>query len=217
LPFVALAALTVPGCGSGEVRLPEPRPIVIFSGERIRVEPDRMKEIHAWVTDAVRTINEDPSFFLDWSYVPEPSYPWETMVNPPGDTVRVAFERAAPDARTSYWIYAFLYQMKEMDRLVDWFPEAAFMEGFELERFIVARTADSWLLGRATFDTHPYQLLDELIYAQEAGMLDAFLLYTRGDEFPEARDRYMTENPGGFETFEEWYRETFGGEPPGGS
>lgn len=212
-----LGALALAGCGGGGVELPEPRPVVVFSGARINADPDRLEEIHGWVTEAVRTIEEDPTFILDWSYVPEPRYPWETLELVPGDTVRVAFERSAPDAQTSYWIYGFLHQMREMDRLVEWFPETEFMEGYELERFIVARTADSWLLGRSTFDTHPYQILDELIYAQEAGLLDAFLLHARGDEFSEARDRFVAENPDAFDELREWYERTFGGEPPGSS
>lgn len=209
-----VGALLLAACGGGGPDLPDPRPVVIFSGARINADAERLAEIHEWVTAAVDTINEDPSFFLDWGYVPEPRYPWETFADLEGDTVRVAFERSAPDAQTSYWVYGFLHQMREMGRLVDWFPETEAMEGFELERFIVARTADSWLLGRSTFDTHPYRILDELMYASEADMLGAFLLHARPDEFPEARERFLAESPDGFEPFRAWYEETFGGEPP---
>lgn len=210
------AALVAGGCGSGQAELPPPRSLVIFSGARISPDPERLQEVHEWVTEAVRTIEEDPSFFLETRFVPEPRYPWETLVMAPDDTVRIALEQSAPDARTSYWVYAFLHQMRRMDRLVDWFEETEFMEGFELERFIVARTADSWLLGRATFDTQPYRPLDELIYANEAGLLENMLLYLRGEEFPEAKERFLAENPDGLERFVEWYRETFGEDPPGG-
>lgn len=214
---VALTLVGVAACGGGgEVDLPEPRPLVVYSGARITVDMDRMRDIHDWVIDARQTIEQDPSFLLISSYVPEPAYPWETLVNPPGDTVRIAYERSAPDAQTSYWMYAFLHQMREMGRLVEWFPETEFMEGYELERFIVDRTADSWLLGRAVFDTHPYRPLDELVYAQDAGYLDALLLHTRADEFPEARERFVEADPEAFEAFEAWYEETFGEEPPGG-
>lgn len=202
-------------CGGGGVQIPEPRPLVIYTGVRLSTDRERMQEVHEWVTRAVETIREDPSFFLDQSIVPEPAYPWETLEFRPDDTVRIAFERSAPDAQTSYWVYAFLHQMDRMDRLDEWLPEAEGLEGFELERAIVGRTADSWLLGRSSFDTHPYRPLDELIFAQDAGMLDVFILAARPDEFPDARERFLAENPDGFEEFGTWYRETFGGEPPG--
>ena len=49
-PAFQLAALTVGvalwGCGGGgPVRLPPPRPIIVSSGERIRVDPARMDTI----------------------------------------------------------------------------------------------------------------------------------------------------------------------------
>lgn len=202
-------------CAGGAAPIPEPRPLVVYTGVRLTTDRERMQEVHEWVTRAVETIREDPSFFLDQGTVPEPAYPWQTLELRSDDTVRIAFEQSAPDAQTSYWIYAFLHQMNRMDRLDEWLPEAEGLAGFELERAIVERTADSWLLGRSTFDTHPYKPLDELIFAQDAGMLDAFILATRPEEFPEARERFLAENPEGFEAFGAWYRETFGGDPPG--
>lgn len=216
---VLLLALSMSGplaaCASGPAPIPEPRPLVVYTGVRLTTDRERMQEVHEWVTRAVETIREDPSFFLDQGTVPEPAYPWQTLEFRSDDTVRIAFEQSAPDAQTSYWIYAFLHQMHRMDRLDEWLPEAVGLDGFELERAIVERTADSWLLGRSTFDTHPYRPLDELIFAQDAGMLDAFVLATRPDEFSEARERFLAENSGGFEEFEAWYREAFGGDPPG--
>lgn len=212
---VLLTAAALIGCGGGEVELPSPRPLVTHQGVRLDADPDELQEIHAWAKEAVEAVEEDPSFLLSHSTMPVPAYPWETLAFEVGDTVRIAWEQSAPDAQTSYWIYAFLHQMERMGRMGEWFPEAVGLEGFELERFIVARTAESWLLGRAVFDAHPYKLLDELSFAQEAGMLDAFILAARPDEFAEARERFEAEDPDGFERFRSWYRETFEGEPPG--
>lgn len=208
-------ALVGTGCASGGVATPSPRPLINSQGTRLVVEHERMREIDVWVTDADVTIREDPSFVVEIRSVPEPAYPWETMAFAPDDTVKIAYEAPVPDIGTSYQIYAFLHQMRRMGRLVDWFPETAELEdGWPLERFIVEKVADSWLLGRTTYDTPPYDPLDDLIYAQEAGMLDALVLYSQGDQYPEAVEAFLDQNPEGFEDFEAWHREAIGGELP---
>lgn len=217
----ALATGLLSACGGGQVELPTPRSIVTREGARITADRARMQEVHEWVTRAVTTINEDPSFWLLTESVPEPRYPWETYelvglgTGTGADTVRIAFESRAPDAQTTYWMYAFLHLMQETGRMDEWFPEAVALEGYELERFIVERTADSWLLGRSVFDTQPYKPLDELVYAQDAGMLEALIFASRPDDFDEAREAYYAANPGIEQEFEEWYRNTFEGDPPG--
>jgi len=207
---VALAA-----CGSGKVEIPAPRPLVIFSGERLLADSARLQEIHDWVMMADDTIQFDPSFLIAYETAPVPSYPWQTFEYTGPDSVRVAYEAAAPDVQTSYGIYAFLHILDEQGRLEDWFPEVAGLEGWELERFIVAQTVDSWLLGRAIFDTHPYGLMDELVYAQDRGYLDAFLLTARADEFSEEKEAFEAANPGRLEEYAEWFETTFRRPPPG--
>lgn len=209
-------ALLVAGCASAVgLATPSPRPLINSQGTRLVVEHDRMEEVDGWVTEAAATIEEDPSFMVVSRSVPEPAYPWETFSFAPDDTVKIAYEAPVPDIGTSYQIYAFLHQMRRMGRLVDWFPETEELEdGWPLERFIVDKVADSWLLGRTTYDTPPYDPLDDLIYAQDAGMLDALVLYSQGEEYPEAVERFLDENPDGFDDFEAWYREAIGRELP---
>jgi hypothetical protein len=105
--------------------------------------------------------------------------------------------------------------MDRTGRLEEWLPEAADAEGYALERAMVVRMADSWLLGRAIFDAQPHQLMDELIYAKEAGYLDAFLFTVRPDDFEEEREAWVRQNPGGIEEYVAWFRQTMGGDPPG--
>jgi len=210
-----VAALLAVGCAGAGIATPSPRPLINSQGTRLAVEHDRMREVDAWVTEAAATIEQDPSFIVLSRSVPEPAYPWETFSFAPDDTVKIAYEAPVPDIGTSYQIYAFLHQMRRMGRLAEWFAETAEVEdGWPLERFIVEKVADSWLLGRTTYDTPPYAPLDDLIYAQEAGMLDALVLYSQGEEYPEAVERFLEENPDGFEAFESWYREAIGGELP---
>jgi len=156
----------------------------------------------------------DPSFMVLVEPLPRPAYPWETLEFRGDDTVRVAHE-PTPDPALAYEVYGFLHLMRRQDRIDQWFPEAADLEGYELERFILDRTADTWLLGRTVYDTQPYGPLDELIYVQDRGYLDEFILTARPEEFPDVREAYENERPDRFEEFEAWFRETFGRPPPG--
>jgi hypothetical protein len=203
------------GCGGGgTVTLPAPRPIIVSSGERIRVEPARMDSIYAWLTAENENIELDPTFLLDGTPAARQRLPWESL-RIEGDTAFVEYDRASPDIVTPYNVYAHLHLMKQMDRLDEWLPDHADAEGYELERAIVARMSDAWLLGRATFDSPAYRPLDEVMYANEAGFLDAYLLVARAEEFPDERARWERENPGKLEEYLTWYRRVFGGDPPG--
>ena len=71
----SLALLLLPflgACSSGP-QLPTPRPLVVHSGARLTVEPERMAEVDAWVERAVTTIREDPSFLISGSPADEAS------------------------------------------------------------------------------------------------------------------------------------------------
>lgn len=207
---VALAA-----CAGGPTRLPEPRPLVLHSGARLLVEDeDRMRAIYESLQRELEAIQRDPSFLIETQPDARDVYPWETL-EISADTARISFQRTAPDLLASYEVYAHLHLMHEMGRLDEWLPDAVGLEGWELERAIVGRVADVWLLGRAMFDLAPYTLMDRLIYAQEAGYLDALLLNLRAAEFAEARAAWLEEDPGADEAFRAWYRETFEGDPPG--
>ncbi|HZD03982.1 MAG TPA: hypothetical protein VE173_03665, partial [Longimicrobiales bacterium] len=164
--------------------IPTPRPVVVFSGARIRPDSARLDSIDHWVQIVTTTIQEDPSFLVVAYDVPREAYPWETLEVPSDDSVRVGLERGPEGAEWPYEIYGFLHLMKRVDRLGEFFPEAADLEGYDLERFILARTADDWLLGRTVYATAPYAPLDEIIYAQDRGYLDAMIFTARPDDFP---------------------------------
>lgn len=209
-----LAALVAVGCGGGAPEIPDPRPIVIYSGARIRVEAEEMREINEWVTREQTNITEDPTFLVETRVAPDEVYPWEGM-EIEGDTVRIYVYPGAPDTRLPHEIYGHLHLMVEMDRQEEWLPEAPDATGFDLERAILARVAESWLLGRTTFDTAPYGPLDELMWAWRDGWLDAFIFTARPDEFGQARLQWARENPDAAEDFRAWFLETFNREPPG--
>jgi hypothetical protein len=213
-----IVALSSAGCASGPPELPEPRPLVLHSGARLSVEDDeRLQEIYQALTEEMENIEQDPSFLIDTQPDARALYPWETLEIIRAnrmDTARVHFQRTAPDIVTAYQVYAHLHLMREVGRIDEWMPEAAEAEGWALERAIVGRMTDVWLLGRAVYDLTPYVLLDRLIYAQEAGQLDALLLTLRADEFAEAREEWLAANPGADEAFRAWYRETFAEDPP---
>lgn len=209
-------AVGMTGCGGGEVELPAPRPIIVTSGERLRVEPERMDSIYAWLSEENQNIEEDPSFLIEGVPAARESLPWQTItINAKGDTARFQYDRAHPDITTAFNVYAHLHLMKRQNRLAEWLPDHASEEGYELEHAIVSRMADAWLLGRAVFDAPAYRPLDQLIYAKEAGYLEAYLLTARAADFPEDRQRWEAANPGKLEEYKAWFRRTFNSDPPG--
>lgn len=211
---VAAAALSTGACASGAPSIGSPRPIVVHSGVRIRPDQERMQEVNEWVLREQTNIEEDPSFWVVSEAALEEVLPWEGM-RISGDSVFVQMPLGAPDARLVFQIYGHLHLMVEMGRQEEWLPEAPDATGYELERAIVARIADAWILGRSVFDTQPYTPLDELAYAKDAGFLDAYIFTARPDEFAGARTEWARANPGRVEEYREWFLETFNREPPG--
>jgi hypothetical protein len=158
--------------------------------------------------------DQDPNIHISVVSGTSDVYPWETLVIQ-GDTARVQVPRAYPDIRTAYAIYAYLHLMDRQRRVERWLPDAAGATGYDLERAILRRVSDVWLMGRASFYLDPHPAMDELVHAVEAGYLDAFLLTARPDEFASARRRWTGENPGGLEAYRAWFNASFQREPPG--
>ena len=214
--FLGLTAVVLgtEACASGAPSVPTPRPIVVHSGARIRADEERMAEINEWLLDAQVTIEEDPSFLLIRESTLEEILPWEGM-ELGNDSVTVQIPLGGQDATLVYDVYGFLHLMHQMGRQDEWLPEAPDAVGYDLERAIVARIADAWILGRSVFDTQPFGPLDELAYAKDSGYLDAYIFTARPEEFATARTEWARENPGQVDAYREWFLETFNREPPG--
>ncbi|NJD20096.1 MAG: hypothetical protein FIA95_12545 [Gemmatimonadetes bacterium] len=209
------ASAVLAGCAAAQPTIPDPRPIIIFSGARIRVEKERMQAVQEWVVREQDNISRDPGFWVITDMAAEEVYPWDGLRFAGADTVRVRLDPRASDASVVFEIYGHLHLMARMGRQEEWLPEAPTASGYALERAILSRVADAWLLGRTTFGTQPYAPLDELIYAKENGYLDAFVFTARPDEFAEARSAWAREKPGEAEAYREWFVKTFSREPPG--
>lgn len=210
-----LALLTVAtGCSAANPEIPPPRPIIVHSGARIRADHERMKEVNEWVTRADRTITEDPSFWVIGQPAVEETFPWEGM-EISNDTVSLRVPLGGRDGSLVYQIYGFLHLMAEMGRQEEWLPEAPDATGYDLERAIMERVADAWILGRTVFDTQPFAPLDEIAYAKDAGYLDPFIFTARPDEFATSRAEWARAHPGKMEEYREWFVDTFNREPPG--
>lgn len=218
--LVVAVAVVAGGCGSAGLQVPEPRPIVNHQGARLRLTHERATEINEWVTREQTAISEDPSFWVITSLSTDAVYPWEGLElayggNRATDTVRVRVDARSSGSNLVHQLYGHLHLMAVTGHQEEWLPEAPTATGFALERAILARTADAWLLGRTTFDTAPYDPLDELVYSNEAGYLDAFIFTARPDEFARERAEWARQNPGRAEAYREWFLETFNREPPG--
>jgi len=212
--LVVAALAGTAACGSSTVEVPRPRPIIIHSGARIRADHDEMKVVNEWVTREQQNITEDPSFWVISSPVLEESFPWEGLVVS-NDSVTVRVPLGASDGQLVYQIYAHLHLMSAMGRQEEWLPEAPDATGYDLERAIMNRVADAWILGRTVFDTQPFGPLDEIAYAKYEGFLDAFIFTARPEDFAVERAEWARANPGEAERYREWFVETFNREPPG--
>jgi len=217
LARIVLCAVVTGGVGAcgGQSELPSPRPLIVHSGARITPNPQRMKEIDGWVPPQLTDIREDPSFLVRTLPRDARIYPWEGL-SIAGDTANVEMQGGVPEARVPYMIYAHLHLMRRRGELSEWLPEEkAGAEGFELERTFLERTSDAWLYGRSVWDAPPHEVMDELMYARENGFLAAMIFTARPEDFPEARQAWVEENPGGIEEYRQWFVETFDREPPG--
>ncbi len=213
--LLAVAALATLACGTAQMELPDPRRLVILSGERLAPTKEQMEGVDAWLREQVDSIELDPSFMIYTNAQEGPIYPWERLeLNAQGDTAHVSAQ-ATPGISWPYTIYAHLHLMAVQNRLDRWLPEAVGASGFELEKAILARVADSWLYQRSIFDAPPYGILDELMYSKENGYLDAFILTARPDAFVEARRDWLATDPGAQDDYVAWFRTAFERDPPG--
>jgi hypothetical protein len=212
--LLALLSGGLSACAKGERELPSPRPIVISTGARLFAEPERMKAIDSWVRPQVDNINEDPSFWIISVPRDTPSYPWESLVLS-SDSAMIGVQRGYDYGTEIFNLYAHYKLMKKMGRIGEFLPGGEYLEGFALERAIVARVSDAWFLARAVYQSEAFQPLEEILFTNEAGYLDAMLLTARGEEFKEEREAWLEEDPEAQEQFRRWFVETFDKEPPG--
>lgn len=210
--FAAIAFASA--CAASDPVMPRPRPIVNYQGARIRADYEEMKEVNEWVTREQANIVNDPSFWVVSNSTVSETFPWDGM-RVAQDSVILNMPLGGRDGQLVYQIYGHLHLMVEMERQEEWLPEAPEATGYELERAIVDRVADAWILGRTVFDTQPFAPLDELAYAKHFGFLDAFIFTARPDEFGSARTEWARANPGRTDEYRDWFLETFNREPPG--
>jgi hypothetical protein len=202
------------GCAAATPEISPPRPIIIHSGARLRVDHERMTTVNEWVMREQENIVEDPSFMVSTPMSLEDVYVWDNL-KIQADTVTSPVNASAMDSRLVHEIYAHLHLMVDMGRQDEWLPEAPEAVGYELERAILQRVSDAWLLGRTVFDVSPYGPLDELMYSNEEGFLDAFVFTARPTEFALARTEWARANPGATDRYRDWFQQTFNIDPPG--
>ena len=155
--LAGVAACASVACGSGEVQLPEPRRLVVHSGERLVPTKERMEEVDAWIREQWDSIQMDPSFMIYTEGAEGPVYPWESLeLNEAGDTARIAVQGRSAGSQL-YTIYAHYHLMALQDRLEKWLPEGQGADEFELEKAILSRVADVWLYQRSILDAPPYR------------------------------------------------------------
>jgi hypothetical protein len=211
---VLIAGVLAVGACAGTYSLPAPRQLVTRSGTRLLADDTRLAEIDIWVREQQDNIVLDPTFLIIETMSPEQMYPWEA-VSISGDTAVVQVYTSAPESGSIVSFYGHFHLMHIMNRLDEFLPEAVGAVGYELERAILARVSDAWLYGRSAFDMPPFAPLDELLFSNENGYLDAFILTARAEEFEEERGTWLQQNPGRDEEYHRWFLGAFEMEPPG--
>lgn len=209
-----LISVASSACSKGPPELPAPRPIVIRSGERLFAEPDRMAGIDAWFKPQQENIRSDPGFWIISVPRDTPSYPWESLYMS-SDSATFGIQSGFGDAAQVFEIYAHLRLMKELGRIEEFLPGGETMDEFSFERAILSRVADAWFLGRAVYEAEAFDPLEEILFSNEKGYLEAMILTARGDEFKDERQAWLKEDPEALERYREWFVETFLKEPPG--
>lgn len=214
LAVAAVLVVTAAACG-GPPQVPPPRPLILHSGARLSPERERLRDIDEWIRPQIENIRQDPSFLIRTVTVDSTVYPWEGL-RMQGDTAEVEMRGGLfQEARIPYLIYAHLHLMEGRGELGEWLPDVASGSEFEVERAILARTADAWLYGRSAWDAPPHEPLDEIVYARENDYLEAMIFTARPEEFVEARRAWLRDRPGAIEEYRRWFLDTFGREPPG--
>lgn len=209
----ALLVVSAAAACSTESVLPEPRPVVVYSGQRIQANEEQMNDVADWLTPVLDRIDLDPDFFVSLQEQQETTYPWDTL-KITADTVALSLYSGAPDAQSPYLVYGFLELMAAKGTLDDVLPEATGQSDYGTERAILKQVAEVWLLGRSVYDTHPFGPLDELVYSEESGFLDEFIFATQGERFSDAAGEYQAANPGSDADFHSWFRSTFDADGP---
>jgi len=214
--FGALPTLLVilAACG-GTLPAPEIRSVVIYSGERIITTPERMSAVEAWLRPQLDHIGTSRRFLIRVIPVNLIRYPWNAIKFEGADVVEVEIAEVAPDAETPFLIYSHLRFLQEQGGIGEWAPELEGLEGFELEKGILTRVSDVWLLGRSAFDTEPFGPMDELMYAREHGFLDDLILTTQRERFPLEAEAYWAGEQSRLREFVAWMERTFDREQPG--
>jgi hypothetical protein len=142
-------------------------------------------------------------------------YPRDATAFEPAAVVEVEIADVAPDAETPFLIYSHLRFLQEQGGIEEWAPEAEGLTGFELEKAILSRVSDVWLLGRSAFDTEPFGPMDELMYAREHGFLEDLILTTQRERFPVEAEAYWSGQQDRLREFVAWLERTFDREQPG--
>jgi hypothetical protein len=212
--LLAFVGIAVTACSAGPPEVPAPRPIVIRSGARLYAEQERMDTTDVWVRAQSENIEVDPTFMIESVSRDTPSYPWESLVLI-ADTAKIGVQMGFDLAQSVFQLYAHYHLMKEKGRIGEFLPGGEELEGFALERAILARVADAWFLARAVYQAVAFDPLEEILYANENGYLDAMILTARGEEFEEERAAWLEEDPEALDRYREWFLETFSREPPG--
>lgn len=135
---------------------------------------------------------------------PAPAYPWNAVRAESDSTARVRIPANYREARRAYYAYA----VRVMEAIRGSPPAARCGESVQRETDAVSAFVDGWIVARTLYGGPAFPPLDALVFARDAGHLQAMLVDLGGSRLGGCARRWTRQNPGAVEAYRAW-REDF--------
>jgi hypothetical protein len=135
---------------------------------------------------------------------PSPAYPWNAVRPESDSTARVRVPANYREARRAYYAYA----VRIMEAIRGSPPSTRCGASVRREVDAVSAFVDGWIVTRTLFGGPAFPPLDALVFARDAGHLQAALVELGGSRLGGCARRWARQNPEAVEAYRAW-REDF--------
>ena len=206
--LVAMGALLLPGAAAAQYTVgAENGDTLQFESAVLRTMLDTARALYADLQEDPRVVYYTP---LDRETVslkdPEASYPWNVVTvisDSAADVQRLPANLREADR--AYYNYAV--QRMRVVRGTD--PDVSCDSILALEEKVVESFTNGWILSRTLFGGPPFPPLDELVFANRAGLLRALLARHNDRQVGACAGQWAEENPERVAAYDAWRQEKF--------